>query len=35
MKTSSKYVIAFLLSISGLINLLINAENAPSPMKVP
>ena len=35
MKTSSKYVIAFLLSISGLKILLINAENAAGPMEIP
>ena len=35
MKTSSKYVIAFFLSISGLKFLLINAEKAAGPMDVP
>ena len=34
-KTSSKYVIAFLLSITGLKILLINAENAAVPMEIP
>ena len=34
-KTSSTYVIAFLLSISGLKNVLINAEKAEGPMDIP
>ena len=34
-KTSSKYVIAFLLSINGLKILLMNAENAAGPMEIP
>ena len=34
-KTLSKYVIAFLLSISGLKVLLINAEKAAGPMDMP
>ena len=34
-KTSSKYVSAFLLSISGLKIVLINAENAAVPMEFP
>ena len=34
-KTSSKNVIAFLLSMSGRKNLLINAENAAVPMEIP
>ena len=34
-KSSSEYVIAFLLSISGLKILLINAENAAGPMEIP
>ena len=35
MKTSSKYVVAFLLSIDGLKILLINAEKADGLMKIP
>ena len=35
MKTSSKYVIAFLLSMSGRNILLITAENAAGPREVP
>ena len=34
-KTSSKYVIAFLLNISGLKILIIKAENAADPMEIP
>ena len=34
-KTSSKYVIAFLLNMSGRKKLHINAENAAGPMEVP
>ena len=34
-KTSSKYMIAFLLSMSGLKTLLVNAENAAGPMEIP
>ena len=34
-KTSSKYVFAFLLSMSGQKILLINAENAAGPMEIP
>ena len=34
-KTSSKYVIAFLLSMSVRKILLINAENAAGPMEIP
>ena len=33
--TSSKYVIAFLLSMSGLKNLFMNAEKAAGPMDIP
>ena len=35
LKTSSKYVIAFLLNTSGRKILLINTENAAGPMKIP
>ena len=35
MKTSSKYVIAFFLSISGLKVLLMKAEKATGPMDIP
>ena len=35
MKTSTKFVIAFLLSFSGRKILLINAENAAGPMEIP
>ena len=34
-KTSSKYVIAFLLSMSGQKNLLVKAEKAAGPMDMP
>ena len=34
-KTSSEYMIALLLSISGPKNLLMNAENAAGPMEIP
>ena len=34
-KTSSKFVIAFLLSMSGRKILLLNAENAAGPMEIP
>ena len=34
-KTSSKYVIAFLLSMSSRKILLMNAENAAGPMQIP
>ena len=35
LKTSSRYVVIFLLRLSGQKNLLINAENAAGPMEVP
>ena len=35
LKTSSKFMIAFFLSISGLRVLFINAENAAGPMETP